>query len=284
MAAGVLLIAGLVFVARELLFDPPAAPPAAGGQVEREKPAIDAGGGEDPIAADARRMLAAASRNAPRRTKVDPPEAADPDRLDANRSGPRKPPRPGSERWFLESCRKLAAADPAAFEQSARECLAKEASLAEKVAWLLAAREVGRERYDALVDRALEEGRRADSRLRAATVELLDRDARRSPPACLRLLQAVALAPDSAADPAERARAASDSFAFADEATLAACIDLVTTSPDPLLRANVLRGLSRNHLPAAAAHRAHLVESPLWKAQADQLAATDTTGPDDANE
>src|SRR5262249_20116438 len=134
-----------------------------------------------------------------------------------------------------------------------------------------------------LVDLALDEGRRADPRLRVAAVVLLERDARRSSPACLRLLRAIALAPKEGADPSERARAASDAFAFADEAALAEAVDLVAAA-DPGWRADVLRGLARTPRPAAAGHRERLVATPGWRAAAEQVAASAATADDESNE
>jgi hypothetical protein len=286
-AAGLLLLAGVALVARELFVaggvQPGRPAPANVDSAPSEPLAGDAAADKgDPSVDDARLALAAARRLEPRASKSESGEAADADALDTRRGGFRRA-RPESERWYLERCRAVAARDVVAFESSAKETLAKPAPLAEKVAWLLAARELGRERYDAMVDRALDEGRRADPRLRVAAVVLLERDARRSAPASLRLLRAIALAPKDAADPPERARAASDAFAFADEAGLSEAVDLVADA-DPALRADVLRGLARNPRPAAAAHRERLVSLPGWRAAAEQVASTAATADDESNE
>jgi hypothetical protein len=293
MAAGLLLIVTCALLAREFVVGRAAPLLPDGDRPKREVPAPPpaAASVDDPIGDDAR-MVMAAARALPQRTRVEP-AAPDPDRLDAPRAPDRRTPRPGSERFFLQSCRALAASDPEAFEKSAQECLARPAPLAEKVAWLLAARELGperRARQEALVDRALSEGRKGDPRLRIAAVELLERAARRSGAGCLRLLNAIALAPagtaadGSGADPAERARAASDAFAFADDEALAAGVELVANSNDVAVRTNVLRGLTRNPRPTAAAHRNRLVETLGWQAEAALIAATDVKTGDESDQ
>lgn len=283
--AGLVLVAGVALVVYELGFaGRGSSRPASIAARESTTPVeADTAGLEpdDPIADDARLALAAARRVEPRSKTAGTEAADDPDRLEATR-GSGRPARPGSERYFLERCRALAAADAVAFDASARERLAAaDTPLAEKVAWLLAARELGAGREDSLFDLALEKGR-GEPRLRAAAIVLLERDARRSGPACLRLLRAVALDPKSDADASQRSRAASDAFAFADEPALAAAIDLVSATNDAALRLDVLRGLARNGLPAAAAHRERLVATHGWHAEAAQLASAAAPAADDS--
>ena len=280
-AAGLVLIAGVALVARELLVSGQsgragATPPAGGRDEPAAAVAFDPV--DDATANDARDALAAARRVEPRERRVGT-AADDSEQFDFTRFAGRSP-KPGSERFFLERSRALAAADPIAFESSAKERLSKsEAPLAEKVAWLLAARDLGGAQCDPLFDLALEQGR-AEPRLRAAAVVLLERDAPRSGPACLRLLNKLVLSPTEGSDRSERARAASDAFAFADEATLATAVELVAASTDPLLRTDVLRGLARNSRPAAAAHREHLIGAFGWHAEAAALAAADEPAAD----